>query len=596
MLVASHQLIDRCRPALRCALAAATLLAASAITAWGRAPEPTLRIDLRALGYQDFSSQMLESGAALLTTHFVDSNHLLVTFGRRRLLTRIPDDPPDDMDRNLDALLLELPSGKLLARTSWRAHDLGQYLWPLGEGNFLLRDRDRLVTLSPMRNLARGDAFVEQPLLTSRRPIGALFVSADGKLLTVETLDRKAVAKERTPSPRTRAYAAAQAEEEAERTPDPVQVNFFRLGSQPETRLPMLQRAGEVRSPALILVPADEAGYIATINQGQHHYAFDFHEHTGKVNELSPFDSSCQPAPILVNRSEFIALGCRGGTQLQMVGGFNLHGEEMWEQVMPEAYVNPNFSFAPQAGRFAFGRVITTSAIEDGRSDAISRSLGIHPQSGGPVSAQILSQTVNVFQMETGRNLFTVTCTPVIRAGGNFALAADGSELAVARSGVIEIYKLPPMTGKEQTLLARAVTYAPQANDAPVRLNGRAETLPSPAQEKERVESLADGAGEMTSAENSEAKQTLAAPAQSPTTQDPTAMTSAASQAPSSVGEAVVLQPKGRQQAAALKPANDGERATPSGDETTHRKPPTLYKPGEKQPGTATNTATPNPE
>ena len=213
-----------------------------------------------------------------------------------------------------------------------------------------------------------------------------------------------------------------------------MQINFFRLLEHEETGIPFAQSAGTVRAAGLSLIPADAAGFIAVLDQGRHHYAFDFHEHTGKTAELAPYDSTCFPAPLMVSRSEFIALGCRSGTQMQMIGGFNLHGEEMWEQVL-SPYVNPSLSLAPAAGRIAFSRVNTNVGAV---GDELSRNLGVYPTSHAPVNEQLDSQMVSVIQMESGRQVFSLTCTPILRAGGNFCIvgrraAAGGGARGRAR-------------------------------------------------------------------------------------------------------------------------------------------------------------------
>src|SRR5580698_2889405 len=133
-------------------------------------PPPSSRIPLEPLGFQALSSQFLLNGSSMLTLHYVDDHHLLFTFTVRRLLHRLPNEPEDDQDRMVDALLLELPTGHIVARTSWRLHDHGQYLWSLGHGRFLLRVRDTLTTFSPLINLPAGQPFREHPfLLTNRR-------------------------------------------------------------------------------------------------------------------------------------------------------------------------------------------------------------------------------------------------------------------------------------------------------------------------------------------------------------------------------------------------------------------------------------------
>lgn len=263
-------------------------------------------------------------------------------------MARIPGDPETDVDRNIDAVLLDLSSGKVLARTSWRLHDPGQYLWSLGNGAFALRQRDVLSLLQPLAGLAAGNAFLEQPLIKSNRPIGSVLLSPEGDLLTLETLDRSPYLPEpRKPSPGTSAYAAAAAsaaaagDAAAEAPASMVQIDFFRLHRQPPgASHPGLQlaRAGTVGARTMVLLPVDADGFLSVLDEGNAHWAFNFNSHSGKVDELSPFDSSCHPIPFLVSRSEFIAFGCRGGRDPRELGGFNLRGEEMGADLQRELY------------------------------------------------------------------------------------------------------------------------------------------------------------------------------------------------------------------------------------------------------------------
>ena len=82
-----------------------------------RGPQPLVTIPLDSLGFQALPQRNLLGGSSMITLDYVDSTHLLVTFHARKLIRRIPGDPPTDEDRNVDALLLELPSGRALART-----------------------------------------------------------------------------------------------------------------------------------------------------------------------------------------------------------------------------------------------------------------------------------------------------------------------------------------------------------------------------------------------------------------------------------------------------------------------------------------------
>src|SRR5271154_4922296 len=196
-----------------------------AIPAFARGPEPSLRIPLENLGFQTLSPQFLLNGSSMLTLHYVDDKHLLLTFVVHRLIPRLRDEPEDDQDRVVDAILLELPTGKVLARTSWHLHDHAQYLWSLGHGHFILRIRDTLTTFAPLANLTTGQPFVQHPFITSPdHRIAAVLISPDTDLLIIESVKR-------TPpeaKPKTPLFGPAPAPAQLiER--NRVQINFYRV-------------------------------------------------------------------------------------------------------------------------------------------------------------------------------------------------------------------------------------------------------------------------------------------------------------------------------------------------------------------------------
>ena len=182
----------RARVWRRAVAALAAWVALAAGTAMARDPEAPLRIPLEPMGYQAAVPEFLLAGDSVLTVDFVDHDHLLITFGVRRLMKREADSLPNDDDRTIGACLVELPSGKVLARTEWRVHDRMQYLWNLGHGRFLLRVRDRLTEIAPMAAADTNDAFREVPLLRIERHIVAILVSSDSDLLTLYTMKRPA--------------------------------------------------------------------------------------------------------------------------------------------------------------------------------------------------------------------------------------------------------------------------------------------------------------------------------------------------------------------------------------------------------------------
>jgi len=408
-----------------------------------RASEPPRRIPLEDLGYEPLSTQFLLAGASMLTVDYVDQTHLLITFHVRRLMHRLPDDPPEDQDRNVDAVLYDLPSARILARTSWRLHDHGQYLWNIGDGRFLLRVRDTLTVFAPLANLDSGTPFREHPFLnTKNRRMAQILISPDDSLITVETVKREPLAASQKPP-----LSGFAPPSEPEPTTE-VQMNFYRIPEPRNAADDVRPRyAGVAHTNTTGSIPTLDAGYLDVIDEGDgRHWAFDFDAYSGKKKELAEFDSTCRPAPFFVSRSEFIAFGCHGGSNRQILGGFNMGGEEVWQQNLFNDYVSPTLAFAPARGRFVLSRVM------------------VHTAAGPtPLAApeQIGAQTIVVYQTSSGRQLLRAECSPVEPAGQNFALSPDGSSVATVHNDAIEIYKLPEPNAAESADMKLALASAP---------------------------------------------------------------------------------------------------------------------------------------
>src|SRR5260370_12887336 len=81
-------------------------------------PEPPLRIPLENFGFQPLSSQFLLNGSSMLTLHYVDDRHLLLTFVVHRLIPRLPDEPEDHQHRPVQPFLLYIPTSHTPAPTT----------------------------------------------------------------------------------------------------------------------------------------------------------------------------------------------------------------------------------------------------------------------------------------------------------------------------------------------------------------------------------------------------------------------------------------------------------------------------------------------
>ena len=424
------------------------LLAGTGFARAAKPNPPVVTVPLEPLGFTGVPDRFAGGLATMYSMHFVDGTHVLLTWSAHSLMPRLPDAAPGDDDRTVAAVLVELPSGKVLARTEWRTRDRGQYLYALGGGRFLLRVRAKLTEIEPMRRLAAGqEAFKQRPFLELGRPIGYISVSAGGDLLTVETVPKR---RDKNAVVLVDDSALNGEEGDTERRA-PIQIHFYRLredgaGKQSAAELTPVS-AGVISSPALVNEPVTSEGYLIINKESANSFNFDFRSHAGKRMELAAYDSSCYPSPYWVSRSEFIAFGCRGDATRVELGGFNLRGEFGWLQTFSDKLVSPTITTSPGVGRFALERVLTTP--------------GAFVDQDNLTPEVITGQEIEVVQNYDGRVITKLQASPVQRAGQNFDFSPDGTLLGLVRAGNLEIYQLPALTLKDRSEVAKATVSVP---------------------------------------------------------------------------------------------------------------------------------------
>jgi hypothetical protein len=428
-----------------------------------RQPAPWVKLSLEKLGFPGVSNTFLEAGASLLTVNFLDDGHLLVTFGLRKLVPRLPGDASTDDDRLVAAEVVELPSGKVLAKTEWHMHDHGRYLWPLGQGRFLVRIGDRLSTMTPLVNL-KTDPFA-RTLFPGRggRPT-VVYPSQDGRLLTVE-IQVRLPGQEKT--------SLVGDMDTAARPQTETVIDFYRLSAAaPGSDSGMeVASAGAVLSQQPIYIPVDGDGYLWAQPNDRNRWSVTFDTFAGKTLSLGQIDSTCDPRLQMVSPSEFLAFTCRGGDDHVKMAAYGLDGQETWEEPMG-ALAGPVFAYAPAAGRFAISHTSdATPAMNSGNANL---------NQGSPTR-----QEVRVYQIASGDLLLKVDCGPVFKTAENFDLSSDGMLAAVVREGAVAIYRLPELGKRDREDIAAVAKFAPPAGNGPVVL-GR---LTGPRQTPEQTQS-----------------------------------------------------------------------------------------------------------
>ncbi len=228
---------------------------------------PDAVIPLAELGYQPPPSHiLLTEGYAVSSLQYVDAHHLLFTYNKRSLIKRMPGDSPDVSPQNVAAVLLETPSGKIVARAEWRLPDHAQYLWSIGEGTFLLRLGQELRLLTPLAptnkpGKAPEEALHGRMLMTLPGPVTLIAVSPDGRMVLAEA--DVSVHPAAAVDPVTPSTTPIDAQTPPEDHTTDVQFLEFDLTRQAQG-IVNVNRVGHIVAPSALALPLIHEGYIHT--------------------------------------------------------------------------------------------------------------------------------------------------------------------------------------------------------------------------------------------------------------------------------------------------------------------------------------------
>ena len=403
------------------AVAALLPLCASALLAEDgpvvKPPTPSISLPLEPLGYRAITSNMaLRAGYTNATVHFIDNDHLLLTYTAKKLIRRSPDQRESDDDHLVCALVVHLPDGKVVRETEWRLHDRAPYLWPLPQGRFLLRVRNDLYSLDPMGSFDPGH-LGQRLLVEQERDLVTLELSPSRDTLLMETSSPHKIGDDPSVE-RDRSVAAT----------------FYRVVVPAEGAVQLVSR-GRAESQKPFTLAFTSTGVLETVKEDRTHWGFDFHPYTGKSLELAGFTSTCRPSSYFLSETEFFALGCRGGEERKLMGGFNLLGEAKWVFTIDDEPLWLDIVSSVSTGRFAVRSTLTTVSMQGYDK---------------PDAEEIRGEEIRVYGNRDGDELLRVMATPVQRPAGNFALSEDGLRLAVYQGPALNVYQLPPVSSADR--------------------------------------------------------------------------------------------------------------------------------------------------
>jgi hypothetical protein len=378
------------------------------------APGPEERLPVGPLGYRSPGPLYMLSGRAFTSLDFIDAHHLLFTFHQPRLMRREPNPDRFEDDQVIQAVVLSLPGGAVQASSEWRMHDRWRYLWPLGGGKFLVRQKNSYVLTDASLKL--------RPYIEVPTHILSTEVSPDGRILVIEHQYER-----HTPEQHNK--LEAQAQEYGESPPaEDTQITLVDIPSK--------EVLGALRTESPTHVPVSSTGYVGVArDKGEDQFVIRFVPFAGESSILGKVASTCTPHENFLNQKALVIESCGPKSPDTFLDAWTTDGKKLWNGRRDGHLVWPTFAYSRTGNRFALSLLHVAHTID--LVDSIN-------------DEDVREQVVQVYDSATGALLMTTNASPILTAGQNFALSEDGERLAVLREGAIEVYKVPSPAADEK--------------------------------------------------------------------------------------------------------------------------------------------------
>jgi hypothetical protein len=368
---------------------------------------PEERIPVDPLGYRPPGPLYMLSKKVFSSLNFIDAHHLLFTFHQSRLLQREKNPQPSEDDQVIRAVVLRVSDGQVQESSEWRMHDRGRYLWSLGDGKFLIRERNSYLLTDASLKL--------RPYIDVASPVYATEISPDGRILVVEHEYEKHTSEEHV---RLEAQAAKFGDPPP---PEDTQISLLDVPSR--------QVLAAMHTHLPVNVPITSTGYIGVEQgKGQDEFVVSFIPFDGQPLVLGRVASTCTPHESFLNPRALLIESCGPKSPDVYLDAWTIEGKKLWTGHREGHLVWPTFAYSEAGDRFAIGLLRATHFVD------LADSLN---------DEDVREQVVQVFDSTTGALLMTTNASPILTSGENFALSEDGEHLAVLRGGAIEVYKVP---------------------------------------------------------------------------------------------------------------------------------------------------------
>jgi hypothetical protein len=363
---------------------------------------PAFSIPLAPLGYGPPGPTYLGRHDTLFSLDFIDENRLLVSFRAAALMHRVSGDNPANELRQMRAIVLSLPDGKVQTQTLWTVPGLDRYVWILKNGAYLLRDHDGLVL---------GDDKLEtKPLFHLSGQLLSLEIDPTSKFLVVRTLE----ADPQTPPSSSGASSSAASQG----------WNFVRVIDLDSGEVIQTQRSREA-----VALPVNSEGFLSTTHDKLDQWSLNLTPFNGSSKITGHVESTCLPTTSFIADAEVLVAGCTIAHNRKLTAiAMTTPSKLLWEFETPDLVIPPVLTRSADGSRFARETIVLKNA---------------KPAPGTLWVKGVRGQVVRIYDSANGKAVLETQASPPLDAGGNVAISPSGRRIAVLHAGTIQVFELP---------------------------------------------------------------------------------------------------------------------------------------------------------
>jgi hypothetical protein len=359
---------------------------------------PSASIPVAPLGYSPPGPTYLGRNNTLISLDFLDDNRLLFTFRAPGLIQRDASDLAMDRARQMKAVVLTLPDGKVQAQALWIIPDRRHYLWMLGDGRFLVHERDGLSI--------GNDKLETKPFLDLPGELERVEIDPEQKALIAEFAEKTGDAGTDRTGP----------------VPASTTSTGIRVVALPSGRVLISGHA-----PAVTTSSINGEGSLELVHDKLDQWSLKIDAFAGGSRVVAHVESTCVPTARFISEEKVLVAGC-DRAHTPKLDGVSVKGQQLWELEVPEPYLEPLLVTALNGSRFARETIV----LKNGRKPS-PETLWMKVVKG---------QALRVYDSASGKVEMETSLNPTLDAGGNAAFSPSGRRFAVLSGKTIQIFDL----------------------------------------------------------------------------------------------------------------------------------------------------------